>query len=173
MGNSNGSWFFKSLTNKTRQIYDEGIQTTKKVKNYNPEKCQAYNFSRGGHQIRETCKYKDEKKEHQTSCKKRYYPESNRTGKTYLYLMLDPIHGHCYGFHLIGNERAKDVFTPLVLFKETAPTLYVADNSCILEAYCLNRERESFSGTLSSIMIYSMVSVTSLWNIPEKNSTIV
>lgn len=57
------------------------------------------------------------------------------------FCFFDPIHGHCYGFHVIkGSEGRKDPFAAVYSFMESCPDVIYYDFSCQLEEYCLNRE---------------------------------
>ena len=37
--------------------------------------------------------------------KKKLYPEAAKSGTTYLFSWFDPLHGHCYGFHIIVKSE--------------------------------------------------------------------
>ena len=124
---------------------DPPTPTVNYLDNYNPEKYgRAYYFTKHGSQVRDVpYEQKDlEKDECNTgTCNKFSYATSSKSGSTYLYLIFDPVHyGHCYGFHLIENEGAKDPFLPPYLYMESAPNAYFCDNGCIVEEYALNRQ---------------------------------
>ena len=61
------------------------------------------------------------------------------------FLWFCPIHGHCYGFHLIaGGEGRKDPCSSLFKFMPTTPTDIFYDFTCQLSEYCLNGEPQYF-----------------------------
>ena len=65
-----------------------------------------------------------------------------------MFLWFCPVHGHCYGFHLIsGGEGRKDPFSSLFKYMERAPEVVFYDNACQLSEYCLNREPAFFKNT--------------------------
>jgi hypothetical protein len=73
-----------------------------------------------------------------------YNPER---GVTY-YFSESPIHGHCYGYHIIdGAEGRKDPFSSLFKYTPVAPKELFYDFSCSLSEYCLNREPYFFRET--------------------------
>ena len=75
------------------------------------------------------------------------FPEAARSGTTYLFLRFDPLHGHCYGFHVITmSEGRKDPFASALLYTETPPNDMFYDISCQLEEYALNREPTFWRG---------------------------
>ena len=52
-------------------------------------------------------------------------------------LVVCPVHGHCYGFHIIsGGEGRKDPFSSLYKYKLTAPDELFYDFACQLKEYC-------------------------------------
>ena len=145
--------FLRSLAERVEAIHsnDGVLLKPGNVGYYNPEVSgRAYYFTRHGQQLRDIPKYldKDEKEDTSTSCKKKSYATSSKSGTTYLFLMFDPRHyGHCYGFHLIENEGPKDAFCPPFMYMDQAPKEVFYDNSCKLEEYCLNREPKFWSET--------------------------
>ena len=78
---------------------------------------------------------------------KNYSPKC-QGGYGYMFLWFCPIHGHCYGFHIIaGGEGCKDPFSSLYKYCETMPEDIYYDCACQLSEYCLNREPELFKNT--------------------------
>ena len=97
---------------------------------YNPPKYgRAYYFTEDGQRMRTTRGFSIHKK---TSVNFDDVPDANRCqksfpmvakkGTTYLFLWFCPVHGHCYGFHIIPNsEGRKDAATSLYGYLEDAP----------------------------------------------------
>ena len=130
-------------------------------KPYDPASGVAYYFSREGHQVRTTPKYmmgkeptkkakgKEPKKkakdtEENPQCTKKY-PKVSRGGYTNTFLFMCPVHGHCYGFHIIpGSEGRKDPFSALFKYKEEPPQHLFYDFACSFSEYALNREPDYF-----------------------------
>ena len=138
--------FVEYLVSHVQYIHsnDPEIPPAKRCGEYNPAVTgQSYYFTKHGEPVRQMPDYDNVNKTEKdtASCNKYSYAISSKSGSTYLYLIFDPIHyGHCYGFHLIENEGAKDPFSVPFLFMEEAPSEFFCDNSCILEEYALNRE---------------------------------
>ena len=89
----------------------------------------------------------DDDPEVDIACSKKF-PSVSFGGFGYLFLWFCPIHGHCYGFHLIsGGEGRKDPFSSLFKYMEKAPKHIFYDFACQLSEYCLNREPEFFKHT--------------------------
>ena len=89
----------------------------------------------------------DDDPEVDSACSKKF-PSVSFGGFGYLFLWFCPIHGHCYGFHLIsGGEGRKDPFSSLFKYMEKAPKHIFYDFACQLSEYCLNREPEFFKHT--------------------------
>ena len=122
---------------------------------YNPENGVAYYFTPHGNQI---CKqptfcieqfsntYDDDSIADERCSKK--FPSVSYGGFSYIFLWFCPIHGHCYGFHVIsGAEGRKDAFSSLYKYKPKAPEELFYDFSCQLNEYCLNRAPEYFRCT--------------------------
>ena len=112
------------------------------LQHYNPEliAC-AYYFTSHGGRIRDLQSYDiaKTKPDIHDCCKS--FPEAARSGTTYLFLWFDPLHGHCYGFHIITmSEGRKDPFASALLYLENHPIEVFYDFSCQLEEYDLNRE---------------------------------
>lgn len=127
---------------------------------YNPPSGTAYYFTPSGDQLRRQPNYEvqggygnakediyDDKPEVDEPCVKKY-PQTSYGGWGYMFLVFCPIHGHCYGFHLIdGGEGRKDGFSPLYKYKPTAPKDLYYDFACQLSEYSLNREPDFFKNT--------------------------
>lgn len=126
--------------------------------NYNPESGVAYYFTEHGNAIRSLPKYakdKQDKDDDQTtfnptknvrgeSCTKNY-TKTSKQGWSHLFLFCCPIHGHCYGYHIInGSEGRKDPFSAMYKYMEEAPEEVYYDFSCSLSEYSLNREPRFF-----------------------------
>lgn len=113
---------------------------------YNPESGVAYYFSPSGEMLRHLCSYKvtDDKSD---GCTK-LYPRVSHGGFSYAFFWFCPIHGHCYGFHVIdGAEGRKDPFASLVKYMPVAPREVFYDFCCSLAEYSLNREPGFFCNT--------------------------
>ena len=124
---------------------------------YNPPSLgRAYYFSPTGSQVRQArafgidCKKPDASHDDApttSSCSKRY-PMVTRKGSTFLFLWFCPMHGHCYGCHIVdGSEGRKDPANSLYTHLTEAPEVVFYDFSCSLEEYCLNREAGFFKNT--------------------------
>ena len=110
---------------------------------YNPklQGCAYYFTSHGGRMIRDLPSYDIAKTKPNIHDCCKSFPEAARSGTTYLFLWFDPLHGHCYGFHIITmSEVRKDPFASAFLYMETPPNEVFYDFSCQLEEYALNRE---------------------------------
>lgn len=75
-------------------------------------------------------------------CRK-VFVDAAKSTVTYLFLWFDPLHGHCYGFHVIVDSdwRKDDPYRPFcsaLLYSVYGKFFY--DFSCQLEEYALNRE---------------------------------
>ena len=115
---------------------------------YNPPGGTAYYFTQSGCQVRRLPTYKMlSGKKSEPVCTK-LFPQVSYGGFGYLMAFFCPLHGHCYGFHLIsGGEGRKDVFSALWKFKPSAPEHLFYDFACQLQHYCLNREPNLFLRT--------------------------
>ena len=124
---------------------------------YNPRSGTAYYFTPSGERLRDMPhynisgnskrKYYDDDPQVDEPCRK-IYPEVSFGGFGYLFLWFCPIHGHCYGMHLIaGGEGRKDPFASLYKHIEKAPDHIFYDFACQLSEYCLNRDPEFFKNT--------------------------
>jgi len=124
---------------------------------YNPPKlARAYYFRENGSQLRKVRAFDiDSKSKSSThddapstsSCSKDYAMVAKK-GTTFLFLWFCPLHGHCYGCHIVnGSEGRKDAACSLYSHLEVAPETIFYDFSCSLEEYCLNREAGYFKDT--------------------------
>lgn len=124
---------------------------------FHPASGVAYYFTPTGQQVRKLPRYQINRETRQNQhddpppgeerCRK-VYPQVSRGGYSYMFLWFCPIHGHCYGFHLIsGGEGRKDPFASLFKYLECAPEVIFYDNACQLSEYCLNREPAFFKNT--------------------------
>ena len=123
---------------------------------YDPRTGTAYYFTESGNKVRKLPEYEMTRKSQKYRktedpidgpCRKKY-PKVSFGGYSYMFLWFCPVHGHCYGFHLIdGAEGRKDVFSSLMKYKETMPKELFYDNACQLLEYCLNREPDLFKNT--------------------------
>jgi hypothetical protein len=138
--------FLQDLVQMTKDLHSKDRPTFNlpepKKGTYNPTKGSAYYFHHHGCQVRDTPHYEvgTESKSDKDSCRK-MYPKVSLGGFGYLFLYFCPIHGHCYGFHLVkGGEGRKDAFFPVTKFKQSPPLEVFYDNACQLSEYALNRE---------------------------------
>ena len=77
-----------------------------------------------------------------------YFPQVCKRGSTNLFLWFCPLHGHCYGFHMIpGSEGRKDASASLYCYLEKPPKVVFYDFACSLSEYTQNRESGYFSQT--------------------------
>ena len=112
---------------------------------YNPElQGRAYYFTPHGGRVRDLPSYdisKSSKKDTLGDQCRKSFVSATKSGTTYLFLWFDPLHGHCYGFHVITtSEGRKDPFASAYMYMDTAPDEVFYDFSCQLEEYALNRE---------------------------------
>ena len=122
---------------------------------YNPPKLgRGYSFRKDGKQIRVNRKFtKDNEKEKngnddvpESKCSKKF-PVVTK-GVCYVFFWFCPIHGHCWGFHIIkGGEGRKDPSASLYTHLEVAPDIVLMDFACGFEEYGLNREAGYFANT--------------------------
>lgn len=127
---------------------DEGL--------YNPTSGTAYYFTEAGKQIRKMPNYEitrqtkvhDDEPTVDKACQK-YFPQISFGGFGYLFLFFCPLHGHCYGMHLVSGlgEGRKDPFAALFKYTETPPKEVFYDFACQLQEYILNREPSFFKNT--------------------------
>ena len=117
---------------------------------YDPPSGCAYYFTASGAQVRKLPVHSITGKEPKTveaPCNKTY-PLVSRGVYGYLFLWFCPLHGHCYGFHLIkGGEGRKDPFASLWKFLPNPPKEVFYDFACGMSEYCLNREPNYFRET--------------------------
>ena len=137
---------FKYIIHTVQEIHSNDRETGSSdniISGYNPEATgQAYYFTPHGGRVRHLPKYNMSKNTHQPSpsCRKKFV-DVTKSGMTYLFLWFDPLHGHCYGFHIIkSSEGRKDPFASLFSFMPDCPNAVYYDFSCQLEEFCLNRE---------------------------------
>jgi hypothetical protein len=126
---------------------------------YNPPSGICYYFTETGQQLRKKPSYSitkegkgrgeefDNTPQVDDVCRK-LFPQVSYGGWGYMYLLFCPIHGHCYGFHLIDKaEGRKDPFSAIFKYKPTAPKEMYYDFACQLNEYCLNREPKYWKKT--------------------------
>ena len=109
---------------------------------YNPTAGTAYYFSESGDQLHTMPEYKvsgkittvnyDDLPQVDGVCNKKF-PRAHTAGFGYVFLWFCPIHGHCYGFHLVaGGEGHKDPFPSLYKYLKDSPTDILYDFACQL-----------------------------------------
>ena len=145
--------FVTLLISRLRVLHGKDAKSsdpTNIVGSYNPPSGEFYYFSESGEQVRQLPGYAindDEVHAADEQCRKRY-PNVAKGGFGYMFFWMCPVHGHCYGGHLInGAEGRKDPFSSLFKYFPTAPSYIFYDNACQLNEYCLNREPEFFRGS--------------------------
>nr|XP_047123638.1 uncharacterized protein LOC124806623 [Hydra vulgaris]XP_047123639.1 uncharacterized protein LOC124806623 [Hydra vulgaris]XP_047123640.1 uncharacterized protein LOC124806623 [Hydra vulgaris] len=116
----------------------------------------AYYFTPHGCQIRRMRHFTIDKEDHKKSvfddhpdvnCDKQFASVSKK-GTTYAFFWFCPVHGHCYGFHVIpGSEGRKDPAASLYTHCPEAPNDLFYDFACNLSEYCKNRESQYFAKT--------------------------
>ena len=130
-----------------------------KPNTYDPSSGCAYYLTESGEQVRNMPTYYvsghknaknanfDDMPEVDAACSK-LFPKISRSGFGYLFLWFCPVHGHSYGFHLIGGgEGRKDPFSSLYKYCAHMPENIFYDFACQLSEYCLNREPELVKNT--------------------------
>ena len=140
--------FFMYVVNtivSTHSNDKESADGSSVIESYNPEMtgC-AYYFTPHGGRVRDLPDYDirgtGSTQASQPLCRK-LYQDTSKSGITFLFAWFDPLHGHCYGFHVITtSEGRKDPFASIYLYKKDPPDAVYYDFSCQLEEYCLNRE---------------------------------
>ena len=76
------------------------------------------------------------------------YPKIALKGSAMMFLWFCPMHGHCYGYHIVnGSEGRKDPCHSLYTHLEKAPEIVYYDFACQLEEFSLNREAGFFCDT--------------------------
>ena len=151
--------FVLQLINRFEYLHNTKNRPTPDIEeipnSYNPSKGIAYYFTPSGNQMQKMPGYEevggkknyDDPPEVDGACMKNY-PGVSYGGFGYILLWFCPIHGHCYGFHLIsGAVGRKDPFSSLFKYKPEAPKELFYDNACQLHEYCLNREPAWFLDT--------------------------
>nr|XP_047137215.1 uncharacterized protein LOC105847614 isoform X3 [Hydra vulgaris] len=123
---------------------------------YNPPRFgRAYYFEKHGCQIRKMRMFSVDKSSNNNLfddipseiCNK-LFPQVSKKGVSFLFLWFCPMHGHCYGFHIIpGSEGRKDPHASLYTHLEVAPKNIVYDFACSLSEFCHNRESGYFKDT--------------------------
>ena len=114
---------------------------------YNPEFGTAYYFTESGNAVRTLPHYNIGDDSASSTCSKTY-PQVSYGGFAHTLLWFCPIHGHCYGFHVIqGSEGRKDPFSSMFKYMPEAPEEVFYDFACSLSEYCLNREPHFFRDT--------------------------
>lgn len=116
------------------------------LNSYNPPKLgRAYYFRHDGCQIRQFRTFTVDERSSTIdaadhACRKKF-PVVTTKASTFLFLWFCPIHGHCYGFHIVnGSEGRKDPPCSLFNHLEKPPSIIYYDFACSLEEYFLNRE---------------------------------
>jgi len=147
------------ITTKVKALYLNKIaagNATQIPNSYNPPKYgRAYYFSDSGNQLRtpriftcddgSTTNFDDKPSD---ACQKSFNQQVSKKGITYLFLWFCPLHGHCYGFHIIpGSEGRKDPASSLYCYMEEAPKTVFYDFACSLSEYTQNRESGFYNNT--------------------------
>ena len=143
--------FIRALLQFVEDVHSQDRETADPVPipgTYDPPSGTAYYFTEHGQKLREMPHYKVSDSANETyraaPCNKKY-PQVSSGGWGYMFLFFCPIHGHCYGFHLVdGAEGRKDPFSALYKYKPHAPKDIFYDFACQLNEYCLNREPAFF-----------------------------
>ena len=74
------------------------------------------------------------------------FPKVGTGGFSHIFLWFCPIHGHCYGFHLMpGAEGWKDAICSLLKYLPKSPSYLFYDFACSPSEYTLNREPAYFN----------------------------
>ena len=152
--------FIRSLVGKIQEVHENNRPSppvTEILGSYNPSSGTVYYFTESGNQLRQMPKYEvcpgdketnvlfDDRPKVDDPCNK-LFPKGYKAGFGYMFLWFYPIHGHCYGFHLIsGGEGQKDPFASLYKYYNEMPDHIYYDFACQL--YFLNREPELFKNT--------------------------
>ena len=119
---------------------------------YDPSSGVAYYFSPSGEQVRKLPEYllkgkklsKTYDETPEEPCLKEF-PSVGKGGYSFMFLWFCPVHGHCYGFHLIPEaEGRKDAFASLLKYLPDPPQHIFYDFACGLSEYSLNREPDYY-----------------------------
>ena len=143
--------FIRALLQFVEDVHSEDRETADPMPipgTYNPPAGTAYYFTAHGQKLRETPHYEVNDSSSKTyrvpPCTKKY-PQVSSGGWGFMFTFHCPIHGHCYGFHLVdGAEGRKDPFSALYKYKPNPPKDLFYDFACQLNEYCLNREPAFF-----------------------------
>ena len=134
--------FVQYLCNFVLKVHENDHDTDSAspiLNSYNPESGCAYYFTEHGNKLRLLPGYSKDSKPKEDCRKKFIEPRSNNW--SYLFLFFCPIHGHCYGYHIIdGAEGRKDPFSSIYCYMENAPAEIYYDFAFSLYEYSLNRE---------------------------------
>jgi len=110
----------------------------------------AYYFSKDGKKVRDVRTFSADKvtgKSTTETCSK-FYPQVAMPGSTFIFLWFCPLHGHCYGFHIVNkSEGRKDPASSLYSYLPEAPDAIFYDFACGLKEYSENRESGYFKST--------------------------
>ena len=154
--------FIRGLVGKIKEVHQNNRAPPPIAEipgSYNPSTGTAYYFTESGNQLCRMPKYEvhagdkdknalfDDRPEVDDPCNK-FFPKVSKGGFGYMFLWFCPIHGHCYGFHLIsGCEGRKDPFASLYKYCNEMPDHIYYDFACQLSEYFLNREPELLKNT--------------------------
>lgn len=145
--------FFLYLISFIQEVHsnDGNIVPAQVIGNtYNPESGTAYYFTNHGNKVRQTPSYSLDNRGNRANydddpcdeerCRKDYTKVSVG-GWCHLFLWFCPVHGHCFGFHIInGAEGRKDPFHSAYSYMEEPPEEVFYDFACSLCEYSLNRQ---------------------------------
>ncbi len=140
--------FLRELLDQVIEVHSQDRDTAPACPiphSYNPPSGTAYYFTEHGDKLREQPCYlinddTDQNNSKVETCTK-IFPKVSSGGFGYMFLFFCPIHGHCYGFHLVdGAEGRKDPFSALYKYKPNPPEELFYDFACQMNEYCLNRE---------------------------------
>ena len=161
--------FIRSLVGKVQEVHQNNRPPppiAEILASYSPLSGTVYYFTESGNQLCQMLKYEvcpghkeknalfDDMPKVDDPCNK-LFPKVLKAGFGYMFLWFCPIHGHCYGFHLIsGGKGRKDPFASLYKYCNEMPDHIYYDFACQLSEYFFNREPELFKNTRSSGMTY-------------------
>ena len=152
--------FIEYITEKIELVHsvNNPVKQPEEIPNsYYPPGGTAYYFTESGVQVRRMPNYAvdgtssrknyDDNPQVDKPCRK-LYPLTAYGGFCYMFLFFCPVHGHLYGFHLIGGgEGHKDPLCALYKYMPKMPEELFYDNACQLSEYALNREPHLFLNT--------------------------